>query len=379
LVIKTLHIITGLNIGGAETMLLRLIKHNPESLNCSVVVSLTGTGKIGTILEKMGITVIYLNMHNWFSIFNAVLNLKKIIKVEKPSLVHCWMYHANIIGGIAAFLAQNKNIVWSIRRSSLQLKESLSTFIIMKIGAMFSGIIPKIIICVAESGLHNHERYGYKRNKMMVIPNGFEIEKFRQDSNIRKRIRKDFDIDDDKIVIGCVGRFHQSKGYDNLIKSADKVIRRFKNVRYMLVGRDLSPQNAILMERINQIGYADHFLLIGETNHVADYMSAMDIFCLPSNTEGFPNALGEAMTSELPCVACDVGDVRKITGDLAILVESDSEKLSKGLCDMLSMDRGERQKIGLMGRKKIEKEYPIKKICQNYYKLYASICFKGEI
>ena len=124
MVIKTLHIITGLNIGGAETMLLRLIKHNPESLNCSVVVSLTGTGKIGTILEKMGITVIYLNMHNWFSIFNAVLNLKKIIKVETPSLVHCWMYHANIIGGIAAFLAQNKNIVWSIRRSSLQLKES---------------------------------------------------------------------------------------------------------------------------------------------------------------------------------------------------------------------------------------------------------------
>ena len=69
---ETLHVITGLNIGGAETMLLRLIKHNPESLNCSVVVSLTGTGKIGTILEKMGNTVIYLNMHNWFS-FNAVL------------------------------------------------------------------------------------------------------------------------------------------------------------------------------------------------------------------------------------------------------------------------------------------------------------------
>jgi len=379
LVIKTLHIITGLHVGGAETMLLRLIKHKPESLNSTVVVSLTDTGKIGSILEKMGVTVMYLNMHNWLSIFNAVLRLKKIIKVEKPSLVHCWMYHANIIGGIAAFMAQNKNIIWSIRRSSLKFNESLSTFIIMKIGALLSSVIPKIIICVAESGMHNHEKYGYERNKMMVIPNGFELEKYRQDTCKRERIRKDLDIDDDQIVIGCVGRFHQSKSYDSLIASANEVIRSFKNVRYMLVGRDLNPQNAILMNWINQIGYADRFLLVGETHNVANYMSAMDIFCLPSNTEGFPNVLGEAMASELPCVVSDVGDVRKITGDLAILVESNSGKLSEGLCDMLSKDKEERRKIGLMGRKKIEKEYPIKKICQKYYKLYASICFEGRI
>jgi len=82
--------------------------------------------------------------------------------------------------GVASILAKNKNIIWSIRRSDFKLNESLSTFIVMKIGALFSNIIPKIIVCVADSGVINHEKYGYKANKMIVIPNGFELEQLKQ-------------------------------------------------------------------------------------------------------------------------------------------------------------------------------------------------------
>ena len=374
MITKSLHIITSLNIGGAETMLLRLIKHKPELVKSTIVVSLTNNGKIGRILESMGVSVISLGMHNWSSIFKALFKLKKIIQNEKPDFIHTWMYHANILGGIAAILAKNKNIMWSIRRSEFTHGESLSTYIVMKIGAMFSTFIPKVIVCVAESGLINHQKYGYKPDNMIVIPNGFDLGQLKHDPVIRKEIRKELNIYDDQIVIGCVGRFHESKGYEILIASSIEVISAHKKVRYLLIGRDLDKQNTILMEWINKTGFSDHFILAGEKHNVGDYMCAMDVFCLSSITEGFPNVVGEAMASALPCVVTDVGDVRKIVGDTAIIVESKNKKLlSKGLCDMLSYDTSIRKKIGLEGRQKMEKEYPLSIICERYYNLYSQI------
>ena len=114
MITNTLHIITSLNIGGAESMLHRLIKFKPELIDSTIVVSLTDDGKIGLMLKDMGVTVISLEMRNWFSILSVIFKLKKIIQKEKPKIIHTWMYHANLLGGIAALMANNKNIIWSI-------------------------------------------------------------------------------------------------------------------------------------------------------------------------------------------------------------------------------------------------------------------------
>ena len=371
---KYLHIITNLTIGGAETMLLRLIKHKPDLARSTTVISLTDKAEIGRILETMGVNVISLEMRNWSSIFKVLFNLKKIIQNEKPDIIHTWMYHANILGGIAAVLAKNKNIIWSIRRSEFSWGESPLTYIIMKLGAMLSKFIPKVVVCVAESGLKNHQKYGYEPDNMIVIPNGFNVDKFKHDQVIRKEIRKELNIYDDEVVIGCVGRFHESKGYEILIASSMEVIKLHKKVRYLLIGRNVDQRNTILMEWINNTGFSDHFLLAGEKHNIADYMRAMDIFCLSSITEGFPNVVGEAMASALPCVVTSVGDVQKITGNNALLIQPKNKKLlSKGLCEMLNMDNEKRNRMGLNGRKKIEKEYPIKLACEKHFNLYSSV------
>ena len=239
MITNTLHIITSLNIGGAESMLHRLIKFKPELIDSTIVVSLTDDGKIGLMLKDMGVTVISLELHNWFSILSVIFKLKKIIQKEKPKIIHTWMYHANLLGGIAALMANNKNIIWSIRRSNLKYSESISTFFVMKIGALLSNIIPRKIVSVAESGVKNHEKYGYKKNKMIVIPNGFDLIKLKRDLLQRKIIRRKLDIFDDQLIIGSVGRFHDSKDYESLVASAPAVIRKFKNIKYMLIGRDI--------------------------------------------------------------------------------------------------------------------------------------------
>ena len=115
-------------------MLFRLIKHRSDLLESTIVISLTKNGEIGKALEAMGVKVLSLEMNNWLSIFKTLLKLKKIIQNEKPSIIHTWMYHANVLGGIASYLAKNQNIIWSIRRSEYTRKESLPTFVVMKIG-----------------------------------------------------------------------------------------------------------------------------------------------------------------------------------------------------------------------------------------------------
>ena len=100
----------------------------------------------------------------------------------------------------------------------------------------------------------------------------------------------------------------------------------------------------------------------------------MDIFCLSSKTEGFPNVIGEAMSMKLPCVATNVGDVRKIVGKYAIIVKPENrELLCNGLCDMLSVNEEERIELGLRGRQRMKREYSLKKIHEKYRDLYASV------
>ena len=372
--INSMHIITGLDIGGAETMLFKLIKDRPESYRSTIVISLTTKGVIGHRLEKIGITVIELEIRKRISFFCKFFKLKKIIQSKRPKVIHTWMYHANLMGGLAAYIANNRNIIWSIRRSELKLNESLTTYIVMKLGALFSEIIPKKIVCVANSGLKNHESYGYAKKKMTVIPNGFDLQKLKHDEVKRKKVRNSLNITDDKLVIGSVGRFHESKDFKNLVMSAIKVIPQYRNIKYMMVGRNLDSKNKILKKWINQTGFRDHFLLIGETDDIVGYMSAMDIFCLSSKTEGFPNVIGEAMSMKLPCVATNVGDVRKILGKYAIIVKPENrELLCNGLCDMLSMNEEKRIELGLRGRQRMKREYSLKKIHEKYRDLYASV------
>ena len=355
-------------------MLYRLIKYRPDLASSTIVVSLSDDGKMGLALKKMGVTVISLRMNRWFSSFSAIFRLFRIIRSERPNVVHTWMYHANLLGGIASIIAGNKNIIWSIRRADLSIGESVPTFLIMKIGALLSKTIPQAIVCVAESGMKNHKKYGYDATKMIVIPNGYDVRGRKPKESERKKIRERFNIADDEIVIGTVGRFHASKDYGNFVTSSSIISSHYKKVRFFMIGRGVDRSNSILVGWINKMDCADKFYLFGEINDVPAHMSAMDIFCLSSKTEGFPNVVAEAMSMSLPCVVTDVGDVKRIVGEAAIIVEpGNSTALSIGLSEMLSQSAECRKDIGLKASNRIKKEYPLSATCEKYDRLYFSL------
>ena len=169
---KILHIITGLGDGGAELTLYKICKYDKS--NKHIVISLKDKGKYYSLLNKLGIEVYCLNM-NFFSIHKIFFLIKKI-KILKPNIVQTWLVHADFLGGIAARLAGNKNIIWNVRYSNIEINKSkLSTVLTIKMLSRLSYIVPLSIIIVSKRAKKIYEKKGYDIKKLKFIPNGYNL------------------------------------------------------------------------------------------------------------------------------------------------------------------------------------------------------------
>ena len=186
---KVLHITTGLKVGGAETVLKCLIEFDIANRDDIVVVSLTSLGVIGKILRAQGVIVHALNMSSSpLGFFTALWQLRNLIRQYQPEIVQTWMYHADLLGGLSAYLAGYKNIVWGIHHTSLSFSGSFKTVFIMKVCAVLSRWIPKKIICVADAARQAHIASGYEATRMVVIPNGFNFSQLSSHSGAKCHI-----------------------------------------------------------------------------------------------------------------------------------------------------------------------------------------------
>jgi glycosyltransferase involved in cell wall biosynthesis len=368
--LKILHIITGLSVGGAETALSRLVlSGNARSL---MVVSLTTKGVLGENLIKQGVTVKELNL-NSYNFISVIYKLYSLIYFYKPIIVQTWLYHADLIGGISAKLAGVRYIIWGIRTTELK-KGSYLTSLIRKILAFLSYFIPSKIIVVAESAKIKHLKLGYDASKMHVISNGFNKQEFIVNNKSLDSLKNSLCIKKDDLIIGCVGRFSEVKGQVNFIKSAGIILKKFPDTKFLMVGRDLETNNKELTSIIEKYCSLKNFILLGERPDIAVCLKVMDIFCLPSRSEGFPNILGEAMLLGTPCVSTDAGDAAILGGhDVPIVKFNDIEGLASELIKMMNCSNKERKSIGLRLTNRIIEEYPIEKMVKAYNTVYETL------
>ena len=168
------HIISGLNDGGAEAVLFRLCTH--DTAHQHVVISLSDEGKYGQQLLGKGIVVHALGMRPNRPSPLAFWRLVRLLRSHKPDVVQTWMYHADLLGGLAARMAGIKTIVWGIHHTTLEPGKSKKTTIwIAKLLAKLSWWLPSRIAVCAQRAMDVHEALGYDRSKMRFIPNGYDL------------------------------------------------------------------------------------------------------------------------------------------------------------------------------------------------------------
>lgn len=312
---KVVHVITGLNDGGAEGVLTRLCLYSKGATH--VVISLMDEGKYGPVLQQAGVAVHCLGMTPSKPSIVRFLQLIKLIRSEQPDVVQTWMYHADLLGGFAARMAGVRRVFWGIRMSSLEKgKSTRLTLRIAHLCALLSKWVPEKIICCANKALTVHADIGYVASKLLVIPNGYDLLRFKPDRVGGAKLRNEFGFSVDEFVIGKVGRFDPLKDHFNLLRALSLVAEQRIYFRCLLVGKGLSPDNAALVTYIVELGLQDSVVLAGQRTDIPMVMNALDLHVLSSCSEGFPNVLAEAMACGTPCVSTDVGDALEIVGDI---------------------------------------------------------------
>jgi glycosyltransferase involved in cell wall biosynthesis len=311
---RTIHVITGLLDGGAEAVLYRLCRQEPS--NQDAVVSLTGDGKYGPLLRAMGIPVFSLNIGPGSIPVSAVLRLRALLRNRRPDVVQTWMYHADLLGGVAARLAGIRAIIWGIHHTTLEVGASKGrTIWVAKTCARLSSFVPHKIVCCAKSAARVHEELGYESEKLVVVYNGYDLEEFRPSPDSGRAVRRELNVPVDGKLIGMVGRFHPQKDHETLLKTLSMVRSLGHDVYCLLVGPGLDRSNTQLMGWIRELGLANRILAVGPRADVPSVMNALDVHVLSSSYgEAFPNVLAEAMACGTPCVATDVGDAAMILG-----------------------------------------------------------------
>jgi len=372
---RVLHIISGLEIGGAETALYRLITVSRESIYLHSVVCLSAAGPISDRLVKSNIETYHFPLKQ--SPILGSIRLCFLIMRSKPAIVQTWMYHADFIGGVLARICGSAKVIWGVRTTDLVDNSSRTTKVLRGCCAALSRFIPYAIVCAADASRRSHISIGYKASLFHVVPNGFDLNGLSASPSHAKGIRLQCGFSEKHRVVGCVGRFHPAKDHANFVQAAGLVAATHANVRFLMIGRGLDSSNAELAGWLAQTGVADRFVLLGERSDVPLCLAAMDIFCLPSRTEGFPNVVGEAMAMGMPCVVTDVGDASYLLGDGGVVVpKEDSQLLASGLLRLLSMSDQERMDLGARGKARVAAEFSMERTRERFEAVYRQVLAK---
>ena len=372
---KIIHIITGLSIGGAEQALYNLLKGGLAERFDNCVISLRDKGPMGLKISLLGVPVIALNMHAKKLPLAGLVKLIRIIREFSPDLIQGWMYHGNLIGGFSRVVAPGKPaLVWNVRHSLSDLsQEKIATQQVIRINRWFS-FGADVILYNSHRSREQHEVFGFSKVGAKVIPNGIDTHIFSFSSKDRKHIRSKLGIPENACVVGHMARLHPMKDHAIFIQAAKSLSYRYQNLYFLLSGRDVSFDNIMLSQLLSsQVRHRFYFL--GERNDVHKLMSAIDIFCLSSAWgEGFPNVLGEAMATSIPCVATDIGDSALVVNKTGIIVPPcDVNALEEGIESLLTISSEDRISLGRSALERVEVNYKLSKIVEKYASLYNEL------
>jgi glycosyltransferase involved in cell wall biosynthesis len=318
---KILHVITGLEAGGAEATLFRLCKETHE-LHRHFIVSLTDDGTFGEQLRTQGITVVALGMRGPRDILAAIAKLRKIVRQTKPDVIQTWMYHADLIGGIAGKSALHNNIVWGIRHTNIGLGHiRLSTFVVVRTCAFLSHILPNKIVLCSQSAIKPHSSAGYKKSLFRVVPNGYPVTALNRSTEFRDSFRREINARPDDFVIGMVARYDVLKDHRNLAQALREIRSKGFPVKCVLIGRGIDKMNTELMASLTHYDVLEDTIMLGHRSDIDRIMQGLDVHVLSSMGEAFPNVVAEAMANGTPCVSTDVGDCKNIVGEHGWIVE----------------------------------------------------------
>jgi len=343
---------------------------------------MTDMGSIGEQIKALGIPVHAFYMRRGVPDLSGIVKILRLLQKQHPHILQTWLYHADLLGLIAAKLARVPAIAWNLRCSNMDMSHypKLSGFVVKLLAKLSS--FPDAIIVNSEAGKTYHESIGYASKRWQIIPNGFDLEVFHPDQQARIKLRNELGLGSDTIMIGLIARFDPMKNHMNFLHAANLVLNRYskkEDIHFILAGRNIDINNSELTKAISDLELTNEVHLLGERRDISSITAALDIACSSSYGEGFPNTIGEAMACGVTCVVTDVGDSAWVVGDTGKIVPpKNPQAFADALLELISMKREERQQLGKLARQRIAERFSLDSIVHKYEVLYQGLINKRK-
>jgi glycosyltransferase involved in cell wall biosynthesis len=368
--IRVLHVIPALDVGGAEIALLRLIASSRGSDYMHAVVALHPDGVLRRRFQEADVELVAFDFSA--APLSQFIELLSLIRHTRPDIVQTWRYDADLYGGLAARMVGNRNVIWDLPTSEVNARGAGAEAMVRRACAMLSRWVPHTIVCAAEAARRQHIAFGYDPARMVVV-DGHDPSMVAT-SEQRSMLRRQYGIEPQHVVVGCAGRFVADKDFRNFVQAAGLLAGRCSQARYLMAGDGLDACNAELLRWIREAGIGARITLLGERSDMPVCLAAMDVFCLSSRNEGFPNVVGEAMAMGTPCVVTDVGDAAALVGDTGVVVpRQDPPALAVALERIVTMDQRSRIELGRRAKSRIGSDFALERMRARFEGLYDHV------
>ena len=373
---KIVYLTTGLNMGGAEVMLYNLLSNIDRDRFEPTVISLMDKGVFGEQIEQLDIPVHSAGMLIGKPSLASVKKVIDLIKQTQPDLIQGWMYHGNLAAQFFNFVSGKKiPVLWSIHHSLHDLpSEKPLTQGIIRFGSWSSKYISKVAY-VSEKSKGQHQKLGYYAKNGCIVPNGFDISKFKPSPEVRQKFRQELGISDDTFLIGSLARYHPMKDHANLLRAAKVLVEQSPDTKFVLIGTDVDNENSALTDLIAELDIGKSVYLLGQRRDIPEITPALDILTSSSAFgEAFPLVIGEAMACGIPCVVTDIGDSGWIVGDTGKAVPpKNPAALAQAWQEMIDLDPAARAEKSAAARQRIVEKFALDSIVDQYENIYQSV------
>jgi glycosyltransferase involved in cell wall biosynthesis len=356
--IDVMHVISGLGVGGAETMLAQLVSGLRARGLSQHVISLTALDSLAGEVRAAGVELTVLGARSPTSSLTVAAKLFRAVNRARPRILQGWMYHGNIaalLGHAVGAGRRHRKLFWNLRASNMDAARYAR---VIRFGALLSGLVDLTIVN-SHAGEGFHRDHGYRPKRLEIIDNGIDTEKYCPDSVARKQVRAELGLADDTTVVIHVARVDPMKDHASFLAA----MAQSPSVAGILVG-----------DGTTGLTVPANVRALGLRRDTARLFAAADIVASSSAYgEGFSNIIAEGMSAGLIPVATNVGDARRIVAEVgAIVPAGDPDAFARAIAILASLPAQERAQKSALARARIVDNFSLARAIDRYAHLYTT-------
>ena len=366
------------NDGGAEVQSMELARSlKSRGWDVSVVSMLrpkTGAKQ----LSEAGIPVRTLDAGRW-NLFRSMLKLRRILRAERPHILHCHMSNAVLTARLARLMRRIPVVIGTLHGLKMYNVRGTGWRVRETVNGLTDWLSDMTTAVCDAAGEHYVSTGAISRQSMRVIPNGVDTERFRFDPAVRQRMRAELGVGNEFVWL-MAGRFQLVKDHHTMIRAFARVASEAPKSVLLLAGE--GPLRAELAELATGMGIGSRVKFLGSRTDIADLMNAADGLVLSSISEALPMVLLEAAACKLPCVATDVGGnpdivIHGLTGFLT--PPSNPEALAGSMLRLCSLPSSVRDRMGEQARRHVASRFALGEVTGQWESLYSELLAKKEV